>query len=364
MPFNVKSIKSYMENGLNVLITGLHGTGKTTVVQQACRELGWKAGVFNASTMDVYTDLVGVPFPDTETGELRFARVPEIDDYDVIVIDEINRGDKKTENGCMEMIQFKTLNGRPLKNLKVVVAMANPDNGDYNVRPIDRATRDRFHVYVESKPNIDMAYFKTKYGKNVATATKNWWNRYERDRTGEHQDKKNRPEYISPRRMDMLVQSFMAIPNVTTITEALPADANASAKELYDKLLAAKEKDESSNGDDDSVDLDGLCDEFLMDLDSAVKDPASVKAILKDKGIEAKRKETLAFNLVIALKDESVGTLCHKWGFALEAASRQAIIGMFSNWDNDKRKEMKEAVEDAGLEVHVFSSASRSSKNS
>ena len=43
-------------------------------------------------------------------------------------MDEFSRAHKKVRNAVMELIQFKSINGRKFKNLKIVWAAINPDD--------------------------------------------------------------------------------------------------------------------------------------------------------------------------------------------------------------------------------------------
>ena len=51
----------WIENGMNVLMAGLHGVGKTAQIKEAFERNGLQWRYFSAATMDPWTDFVGVP---------------------------------------------------------------------------------------------------------------------------------------------------------------------------------------------------------------------------------------------------------------------------------------------------------------
>lgn len=185
----------------NVLLIGLHGVGKTQVVLDLCKEKGIKMKYFSCSTLDPYTDLVGVPVPRTdEDGNeyLKMVRPRDVDEAEIIFMDEFNRADPKVHNALMEIILFRTINGDPLPNLRMVWAAMNPPGGDYDVEELDPALLDRFDVYedVAARPSID---YMAGQGirKPVAAALKAWWE--EQNRT-----KRDQAEMITPRRLEKM----------------------------------------------------------------------------------------------------------------------------------------------------------------
>ena len=117
----------WIENNLNVLLRGKHGVGKTAMVVDAFERNNLKYKYFSASTMGPWVDFIGVPKEKTdENGNsyLDLVRPQEFQDDEVeaIFMDEFSRAHKKVRNAVMELIQFKSINGRKFKNLKIVWA--------------------------------------------------------------------------------------------------------------------------------------------------------------------------------------------------------------------------------------------------
>src|SRR5262245_30118695 len=99
----------------NTLLTSGHGIGKTTVVGKIASELGiTPVKYFSCGTIDPWVDFVGIPVPNVT--HIKFLRPKDVMDARWLILDEINRGEKKIQNSMQEIIQYKTINGEKLKN--------------------------------------------------------------------------------------------------------------------------------------------------------------------------------------------------------------------------------------------------------
>lgn len=203
-----KNADFWVENNLNVLFRGKHGVGKTAVVIDTFNRHGLKWKYFSASTLDPWVDFVGVPREATDSKGnvyLDLVRPKEFaaDEVEAIMIDEYNRGAKKVKNAVMELLQFKSINGKKFKNLKMVWAAINPDDdadNSYDVDKMDPAQLDRFHVHIDVPYQPDLDYFVAKYGEEIGRGACEWWN-------GQKDDVK---KAVSPRRLDYAVGIFGA----------------------------------------------------------------------------------------------------------------------------------------------------------
>lgn len=211
----------WLQHNWNVLLVGSHGIGKTTVVSQAFDRANLNWQYFSAPTMDPWVDFIGVPKEkiDPVTGasylDLIRPQAFENDEVEAIFIDEFNRAKDKVTNALLQLIQFKSINGRKFNNLKVVWAAINPadEAGTYHVEEMDPANEDRFHIKYELPSEPNRSHFVSKYGDRLGNRAVDWWTN-------------NLPEEIrplvSPRRLDYALEIFVAGGD---LADCLPRDA-------------------------------------------------------------------------------------------------------------------------------------------
>ena len=213
----------WIENNLNVLLRGKHGVGKTAMVVDAFERNNLKYKYFSASTMDPWVDFIGVPKEKTdENGNsyLDLVRPQEFQDDEVeaIFMDEFSRAHKKVRNAVMELIQFKSINGRKFKNLKIVWAAINPEDDEefnYDVDALDPAQEDRFHVHIEVPYKPDITWFRENFGKQLANSAVSWWNELPSDVQSK----------VTPRRLEYALNLYKSKGNLRHV---LPASCNVS----------------------------------------------------------------------------------------------------------------------------------------
>lgn len=206
-------LKPYIDAKLNILISGKHGCGKTEVIKQVLTEKygaqgeGWL--YFSTSVMDPHLQLIGIPRRDErENGEafLDYVLPENLQKGDIrcLVLDELNRAPNEVINALMELIQFKSINGKKYGNIEHVIAMVNPseEDGDndssyYAVNVLDPAHLDRFHIQLQAEYDVSLDYFEAKHGSAGRAAVKYW-----RGLDSALRDK------CSPRRLDYAVQIY------------------------------------------------------------------------------------------------------------------------------------------------------------
>ncbi len=235
-----KNLDLYLKNNLNVIISGLHGVGKTTKIKEAFERNKLEYKIFSGATLDPWIDFIGVPREvNDENGEpyldMVMPRHFRDDQVEAIFMDEYNRTAPAVRNAMMELIQFKSINGRKFNNLKVVWAAINPeDEGEYDVEPVDPAQMDRFHVQIKmsSKPSIQ--YFTKKFGAPLANAAIEHWNKVGSS-SDDGKSRKQIQAMVSPRRLESAIELYkMKVP----LEACLPAQFNP---------IAFKEKLESGD---------------------------------------------------------------------------------------------------------------------
>lgn len=174
-----------------------------------------------------------------------------VDDYNNFAVGQgvfVHNSPKKIRNAVMELIQFKSINGREFKNLKVIWAAINPDDDeelDFDVEKLDPAQKDRFQIHIELKFEPSMPYFIHKYGKDVANGSIEWWKKL----------KKEHPDIItkvSPRRLDYALEIFFKGGNVGY---ALPKGCNPAelTKIIKERPIIAKLESLMVGKDDDKI---------------------------------------------------------------------------------------------------------------
>ena len=247
-----KDMNFWLDNNYNVLFIGHAGTGKTSMVVDCWEKANLKYKYFSASTMDPFLDFIGIPKEkeDEKGSYLELIKPKDFrdDEIEALFFDEFNRSSKKIRNAVMELIQFKSINGRKYPNLKIVWAAINPDsdNNDFNdmeydVEPLDQAQRDRFHVHIEIPYKPLMSYFTSKFGERSAKAACDWWNDLPQEIK----------QQVSPRRLDYAVEMVQkggnikwVLPPVAGLDKLQDFLKNGSPKERFEEILASKDEKE------------------------------------------------------------------------------------------------------------------------
>jgi len=233
----------WIKENLNVLLYGRHGVGKTSLIVDAFNRNKVRFQHFSAATMDPWVDFIGVPkeLKDEKGSYLELIR-PKVfrdDEVEALFFDEFNRSHKKVRNAVMELIQFKSINGRKFPNLRMIWAAVNPDEDDtlkYDVEKMDPAQADRFHIHIEIPYKPSVPYFREKFGREQAQAAIDWWQRLPDPAKLE----------VSPRRLEIALKMFKSggellhvLPPHTNVSALNDALKYGSPMEAFNKLLAA-----------------------------------------------------------------------------------------------------------------------------
>jgi hypothetical protein len=209
----------------NVLMCGLSGVGKTTLIIETFTKLYGEMNVdwmmFNGGTVDPWLNFIGIPKTVINARGEEVTRIIPPESFPstvrAIFFDEINRAPDSVQNGLMELIHTKSINGRKFDNLEVVWGAINPAEDRYKVVALDPAMIDRFQVHLTFPYVIDEPYFKGKFGDKIGKAACDWWN-------SSLDDEQRR--LVSPRRVDYAMTGFL---NGQPLSNYLP-DSVDSAK--------------------------------------------------------------------------------------------------------------------------------------
>lgn len=211
-----KKFDFWVQHNMNVLLVGEHGIGKTEMVKAAFERNNLKWRYFSAATMDPWVDFVGVPKEKVgENGEsyLDLIRPLEFQDgsVEILFFDEFNRAPGKVRNAVMELLQFKSVNGRKFPNLRAVWAAINPydEEETYDVDRLDPAQEDRFHVKFQLPSTPCKQYFRDKYGTTLGERAVEWWNRLPDECK----------KITSPRRLDYCMDYYTKGGDVTDVLD-------------------------------------------------------------------------------------------------------------------------------------------------
>jgi len=144
------------KRGVPICIWGLHGIGKTSLVQDYAREHGWKFAYCAPAQFEEMGDLHGLPTridPDPNIQGDEYTTflppdwVPTEEGPGILLLDDINRADDRILRGLMQLFQNFEMFSWSLPPKWQIVATANPEGGDYSVTPMDDAMLTRMmHV--------------------------------------------------------------------------------------------------------------------------------------------------------------------------------------------------------------------------
>jgi MoxR-like ATPase len=153
------------------MLIGRHGTGKTRLARALSLGYGAHGFVFYDATKDDLVSIAGIPDPEAlRAGRLRF--VPHeraIWDKSTVVVDEITRAGKESQNLWLEILEERTCFGLPLA-YRSLVATANPESYAAAFQ-LDEALLDRFHAVIPVPEHQDGVK-----AEDVAAMLKLSWN--------------------------------------------------------------------------------------------------------------------------------------------------------------------------------------------
>lgn len=253
---NELKLRQWVDTRKNVLFVGKHGVGKTSIVKEAWEKAGLHYRMYSCATLDPWVDFIGVPEKTVdENGNIYLGLVRpkewEDDQIEAIFLDEFNRSHKKIRNACMELIQFKSINGRVFPNLKIVWAAINPEDedGTYDVDRIDPAQEDRFHLHINVEYEPNREFFTKEFGSDIAGQAMKWWSL---------QGEKIQ-NLISPRRLEYAIRHHL---DMGDLWDVLPHECGADQlKQMLGQTPIIKEWRKILDKQDKTAATDFLSDE-------------------------------------------------------------------------------------------------------
>jgi hypothetical protein len=178
-----QKVKSEGNVTVPIMLHGLHGLGKSEIVEQWANENGYNCVCLYLSTQDV-ADLIGIPTVEEKSGK-KFTSWAEPewlsqakDDPrpSIFFLDEMNRAPKFVLQTMLPFVLSGRLHTHNIEKEDMVIAAVNPDMAEYDVTTIDDgALMARFsHVYFEPEVSEWIKYCsETKCHPAIAEVVSN-----------------------------------------------------------------------------------------------------------------------------------------------------------------------------------------------
>ena len=126
-----------------VLLEGATGIGKSEIVQLVAQKLGIATTVIDLSLLEP-PDLIGLPVITAGRTDYALPRVLPTEGSGVLMLEELNRAERYIQQPALQLLTARKLHDYVLPEGWVCFAAINPESGDYQVTPLDRALRARF----------------------------------------------------------------------------------------------------------------------------------------------------------------------------------------------------------------------------
>ncbi len=125
------------------LLEGTTGVGKSEIVHQAARELGIQCTILDLSLLEP-PDLVGLPV--IKEGRTTYAPplLLPLAGEGILLLEELNRAERYIQQPALQLLTARRLHEYVLPPGWAVAAAINPEEGEYQVTPLDPALRARF----------------------------------------------------------------------------------------------------------------------------------------------------------------------------------------------------------------------------
>jgi MoxR-like ATPase len=214
-----KAVDFALETGNNIFLEGAPGIGKTSYLKALLRQKDVDFA-YDSAAMLTPEDMT-IPFPgDGGVLELmptnKFLRhVPF-----VWLLDEVWRGNRRTQSAIMPILQERELGGEPINNLICTIALNNPKmvpgtTFKLDVGKCDLAAATRFALSIQLVASDIPAttYLFDKYGEELATPFVEWW-QDDLDDTGR--------ALCTPRALERLIEAYAWDGDNLNLKTALP----------------------------------------------------------------------------------------------------------------------------------------------
>jgi hypothetical protein len=165
----LKALITAFENGLQLLLVGAPGVGKTDLVLQAAKKLGFNVIIMHPVVSDP-TDFKGLPcLVDGQAVFLPFKELQEMIDADtptIVFLDDLGQASAAVQAAAMQLILGKRINGHNLSDKVLFVGATNRREDFAAVQGILEPVKSRWHSIVGLEVCAD-AWLDWAEGKGV-----------------------------------------------------------------------------------------------------------------------------------------------------------------------------------------------------
>ena len=156
-------IPKYLENNMNVFLTGMPGIGKTALIDKIAKDHGYQVVKIHLAISDP-TDVKGMPvWFETKNGKKKavfipFAEMEALINATVPTIaffDDFGQAPEACQAGAMQFFHGGRLNGYTIPDCVRFVCCSNRKEDRAGVNTVLEPIKSRFHMICELVPEID-----------------------------------------------------------------------------------------------------------------------------------------------------------------------------------------------------------------
>lgn len=143
-------LRASIKIGNNVFVIGRRGSGKSIISKDVIKEEGFNEAYINLSVFEK-SDFGFPNFFDQKNNDYISYKFPEFwralfegNKRSVLLLDEVDKADRELWAPLLEILQFKTINGKKLTNLQAIIMTANfqSEGGKRPISPLlDRSEK-------------------------------------------------------------------------------------------------------------------------------------------------------------------------------------------------------------------------------
>ncbi len=126
-----------------ILLEGPTGIGKSEIIRSVSEELGIAQVVLDLSLLEP-PDLVGLPILVDQRTTYACPKLLPTNGAGILLLEELNRAERYIQQPALQLLTTRRLHEYVLPEGWLACAAINPEDGEYQVTPLDPALRARF----------------------------------------------------------------------------------------------------------------------------------------------------------------------------------------------------------------------------